>query len=143
MIKNEFLLFDRIEKIKQINEEYNLEKNAYISFSGGKDSTILSKLIDLALPNNQIPRVFANTGIEYNDIVRFVKELSLKDNRFIILNQTANIKDTLEKYGYPFKSKEFSMRVYRFNQGLSSDLIKKYLSDETKYKCPKKITLYF
>ncbi len=144
MIKNEFLLFDRIEKIKQINEEYNLEKNAYISFSGGKDSTILSKLIDLALPNNQIPRVFANTGIEYNDIVRFVKELSLKDNRFIILNQTANIKDTLEKYGYPFKSKEFSMRVYRFNQGLSSDFIKKYLSDEsTKYKCPKKLCYIF
>lgn len=33
----EFLLFDRIEKIKQINERYDLENNAYISFSGGKD----------------------------------------------------------------------------------------------------------
>lgn len=31
----EFLLFDRIEKIKQINAEYDLENNAYISFSGG------------------------------------------------------------------------------------------------------------
>ena len=40
----------------------NLENNAYISFSGGKDSTILHYLIDLALPNNKIPRVFINTG---------------------------------------------------------------------------------
>ena len=31
----EFLLFDRIEKIKQINQEYDLQNNAYISFSGG------------------------------------------------------------------------------------------------------------
>ena len=33
--KFEFLLFDRIEKIKQINQQYDLENNAYISFSGG------------------------------------------------------------------------------------------------------------
>ena len=32
----EFILFDRIEKIKQINQEYNLEENSYISFSGGR-----------------------------------------------------------------------------------------------------------
>ena len=38
----EFLLFDRIEKIKQINEQYDLENNAYISFSGGKDSCVIS-----------------------------------------------------------------------------------------------------
>lgn len=35
------MLHDRIEKIKAIDEQYNLRDNAYISFSGGKDSTIL------------------------------------------------------------------------------------------------------
>ena len=69
----EFLLFDRIEKIKTINLQYDLENNSYIAFSGGKDSVVTSKLIDLALPNNNIPRIYANTGIEYNLMVKYVK----------------------------------------------------------------------
>ena len=33
----ELTLFDRIEIIKTANQKYNLENNAYLSFSGGKD----------------------------------------------------------------------------------------------------------
>ena len=73
MTENEFLLSDRIAKIKSMNELYDLENNAYISFSGGKDSTVLSHLIDEALPNNKIPRVYLNTGIEYKSVVAFVE----------------------------------------------------------------------
>lgn len=68
-----FLLSDRIQKIKSINDLYDLENNSYISFSGGKDSTVLHYLIDLALPNNKIPRVYINTGIEYKKVVSFVE----------------------------------------------------------------------
>ena len=85
MTENEFLLADRIQKIKSMNELYNLEESAYIAFSGGKDSTVLSRLIDEALPDNKIPRVFVNTGIEYKMLVDFVKRererLSYFDNR--------------------------------------------------------------
>jgi 3'-phosphoadenosine 5'-phosphosulfate sulfotransferase (PAPS reductase)/FAD synthetase len=91
----EWQLLDRLDKIKSINEQYDLESNAYISFSGGKDSTVLHHLIDMALPGNKIPRVFINTGIEYNDIVSFVKEMSLNDSRFVILKPTKNIKNML------------------------------------------------
>lgn len=140
----EFLLFDRIEKIKQINAEYDLENNAYISFSGGKDSTVLHYLIDLALPNNKIPRVFINTGIEYNDIVKYVKELASKDDRIIIVNSGINIKQMLEKYGYPFKSKDHSNKMQRFyKMGLTSYVLKyvenNYYTTENgvnKFKCP-------
>ena len=101
-------LEDRIAKIQAINKQFDLEHNSYISFSGGKDSCVLSYLIDLALPNNKIPRVYANTGIEYVDMVKFVKSLASEDERFVVLNQNKNIIKTLNKYGYPFKSKEFS-----------------------------------
>ena len=84
MTENEFLLQDRIAKIKSINEQHNLIENSYISFSGGKDSTVLSYLIDEALPGNKIPRVFINTGIEYNLILKFVKEKQLVDERIYI-----------------------------------------------------------
>lgn len=49
-------------KIRQIYEEYDLENTAYLSFSGGKDSTLLSALLDFACPGNKIPRVFATQG---------------------------------------------------------------------------------
>lgn len=88
----EFLLFDRIEKIKQINKEYDLEKNSYIAFSGGKDSTVLHYLIDLALPGNKIPRLFMNTGVEHGLMLKFVKQMRLADERIIILNSGIKIK---------------------------------------------------
>ena len=72
MTENEFLLADRIAKIKSTIEKYG-EENFYISFSGGKDSTVLSALVDIALPGNTIPRVYANTGIEYKLILEFVE----------------------------------------------------------------------
>lgn len=51
MTENDFILFDRIEVIKKTIEKYG-EENFYISFSGGKDSTVLHHLIDEAIPGN-------------------------------------------------------------------------------------------
>lgn len=104
MTENEFLLQDRIQKIQQIVNQYG-EDNFYISFSGGKDSTVLHYLIDLALPNNKIPRVYANTGIELNMIRDFVYDMAKKDDRVVIIKPSTPIKQMLEKEGYPFKSK--------------------------------------
>ena len=108
---NELILFDRIEVIKATNQKYDLEHNAYLSFSGGKDSTILHYLLDMALPNNQIPRVFIDTGIEYQMIREFVLNLAKEDSRFVIIKPSKPIKQTLENVGYPFKSKQHSHNV--------------------------------
>lgn len=144
--ENELLLFDRLEVIKTANKEYDLKNNAYLSFSGGKDSTILHYLLDLALPNNNIPRVFINTGIEYNYIVDYVKELASNDKRFIIINSNINIKKMLEEKGYPFKSKEHSLRVEQFNNGSNAKFINKY-TWKTDYRghylCPKLLLYQF
>jgi 3'-phosphoadenosine 5'-phosphosulfate sulfotransferase (PAPS reductase)/FAD synthetase len=70
--ENNFILLDRLKKIRETITKYG-EENFYVSFSGGKDSTVLSALIDMALPDNKIPRVYANTGIEYRMILDFVE----------------------------------------------------------------------
>ena len=146
----ELTLFDRLEVIKNVNNQYDLENNAYISFSGGKDSTVLHYLIDMALPNNRIPRVFINTGIEYNYIVDFVKELASQDDRFIILKPTQAIKPMLEKYGYPFKSKQHSHNLaiyYRNKEKEDYNLsLKRYLGvieSNTLFRCPKQLKYQF
>ena len=107
MTENEFILEDRLGVIRDTINKYG-EDNFYLSFSGGKDSTVVHHLLDMAVPNNKIPRVFSNTGIEYNAIVEFVRERERADKRFVIIQPTKNIKKTLEEKGYPFKSKQFS-----------------------------------
>lgn len=143
MTEEEFTLFDRIEKIKQIINKYG-EENFYISFSGGKDSTVLHYLVDLALPDNKITRVFINTGIEYIHIYKFVKKLSETDDRFVMLPPQRPIKKILEEYGYPFKSKEHSLKVGAYQKGSRSKSVMEYKEgfrgvEYSKYQCPKSL----
>lgn len=97
-------LEERMRKCQMVFQEFG-EENFYVSFSGGKDSMVMHELIDLACPGNTIPRVYADTGIEYEAIRSFVKELAEKDNRFVIIKPSVPIKQMLDKEGYPFKSK--------------------------------------
>ena len=115
----ELTLFDRLEVIRKTIKEIG-EDNCYISFSGGKDSTMLSFLIDEALPGNNIPRVYINTGIEYNAIVAFVHKMMETDKRIVEIKPTLPIRKTLEIYGYPFKSKEHSCLIAHRNSNAPS-----------------------
>ena len=135
---NDLILFDRLEVIKKTIEKYGID-NFYLSFSSGKDSTVVSILLDLAIPDNQIPRVFINTGIEYNKITEFVKDKAKDDKHFIILKPTRNIRDILEKYGYPFKSKEHSHHLSIYQHSGKGVTVKKYLKEikgNKKIVCP-------
>ena len=127
---NEFLLQDRLQKIRQIIGKYG-EENFYISFSGGKDSTVLSALVDMAIPENKIPRVYANTGIELNMIKDFVFKKAESDERFKIIAPSIPIKPMLEQEGYPFKSKSHSKWHERFTRIGRSEGVLQYLSERT------------
>lgn len=137
----ELLLFDRLNVIRDTIHKYG-EENFYLSFSGGKDSTVLHHLIDMALPDNCIPRVFINTGIEYLDIVKFVKELASQDERFQLIAPSKPIKKVLETYGYPFKSKEHSEKVGMYQNGSRCKSILKY-KEGGMFGCPKSLLYQF
>lgn len=142
----ELLLEDRLHTIREVNKKYNLENNAYVAFSGGKDSTVLHHLIDMALPNNKIPRVYMNTGIDYQYIYQFVNKLKDNDDRIIIVNPTQNIKQMLETFGYPFKSKTHSHFLSTYRISGMTDSVKQYAQNWEKdnfYKCPKKLQYQF
>ena len=135
---NEFLTFDRIVKIRSTVEKYGEEK-FYISFSGGKDSTVLSHLVDLAVPGNKIPRVYANTGIEYSAMVDHILSLQKEDPRVEVIKPSVNIKAALERDGYPFKSKEHSMNVDIYQRKGLCKTVERYLYPEESRKsfgCP-------
>lgn len=137
------LEYDRLEVIRNTINKYGEDK-FYLSFSGGKDSTVLHYMLDQALPQNRIPRVFINTGIEYFDIVSFAKEMAENDDRFVLLKPTKSIKKVCETYGYPFKSKEHSLKVGEYQKGSRTASILAYKNGyngtgNSKFQCPKKL----
>lgn len=141
----QFLLSDRVQKIQSMNELYNLESKAYISFSGGKDSTVLSRLFDIALPDNKIPRVYINTGIDYRAVLDFVREFGKRDGRLQIIQPSQNIRKMLGEYGYPFKSKEHSQKVAVYQHSGLGKTVLNYLGkgSKTTFLCPKIVRYNF
>ena len=82
------------------------EDGVYVSFSGGKDSTVLLDIVRQDYPN--VPAVFCDTGLEYPEIREFVKTF---DN-VTWLKPELTFKQTIEKCGYPFVTKEVAECVY-------------------------------
>lgn len=143
--EGEMLLFDRIVKIQSVMRQYG-ENTFHLSFSGGKDSTVLHHLLDEALPGNSIPREFVNTGIELREIVRFVEEMAKDDKRIEIIKPKVNIRKMLEQEGYPFKSKQHSAVLERFQQKGMIPHVKRYYEGSYGYgsdMCPQILKYQF
>ena len=91
---------------QRIMEWYkHFDGNVYISFSGGKDSTVLTHLVHGIYPD--VPLVFANTGLEYPEIRRFAESMGAEP-----IYPRMRFDQVISKYGYPLISKEVSEAIY-------------------------------
>lgn len=96
-----------------------LDGRAYVGFSGGKDSTVLLDLCRIVKPDI----VFCNTGNEYPDIVRFVRELKgMEGYNIEIIYPKIKPREVMEKYGFPLISKETSRCIYDVKHSKSEKL---------------------
>jgi len=96
----------------RIIEWFNFwEGQVYLSFSGGKDSTVLLDLVKKTLaaidPTFELPVVFSNTGLEYPEIQKFARS---KNATFV--TPKMNFVNVIRNYGYPLISKEVANAIY-------------------------------
>ncbi len=101
-------LWMKVERTKRRIAEwvdYYGEDGVYISFSGGKDSTVLLHLVRSLYP--EVEAVFCNTGLEYPEIVKFAKDIP----NVRILKPELTFKQVIEQKGYPVISKSVANTV--------------------------------
>lgn len=97
---------------RRIFDWYNhFQGDVYLSFSGGKDSTVLKHIIDnMGL---QIPSLFVNTGLEFPEIQKF----AMSQENVTTIRPEMRFDEVIKKYGYPVVSKEVSKCVYYARHG--------------------------
>ena len=95
----------QVTQTRLIEWYQKFQGKVYVSFSGGKDSTVLLHIARQIYPD--IEAVFVDTGLEYPEVRDFVKTF---DN-VTWLKPEMNFREVVTKYGYPMISKEVSLYV--------------------------------
>ena len=91
---------------RRINEWVNEfgEDGVYLSFSGGKDSTVLGHIIREVCGYKNIPFVFVDVPTQYPEL----KEFTQTFDNLVILKPKISFAQVCEQYGFPMISKVVS-----------------------------------
>lgn len=80
--------------------------NVYVSFSGGKDSTVLLHIARQLFPD--IPAVYVDTGLEFPEVKRFIRSF----DHVNIIRPKMTFPEVISFYGYPLIGKEVAEAIY-------------------------------
>ena len=95
----------RITEVR-IREWYDHYQGQICVNVSGRDSLVLLDIVRSLYP--RVPAVFSNTGLEFPEIVDFMKNLP---NTFIV-KPKMHFTEVLRRYGYPVISKEVSRYIH-------------------------------
>lgn len=109
--------------IDEAIREFGKDK-IYISYSGGKDSTVLSHLVRQEYPD--ILHLFSNTTVEYPETIKHILWEEKENNMNIIKvkpidgkGRPFNFKRVVNEYGYPAFSKNVANAIRTYRRALT------------------------
>jgi len=95
----------------------------YVSFSGGKDSTVLKHIVDNTPGVYDVPALFVNTGLEYPEIQKF----AMSQPNVVTVRPKLRFDEVIKKYGYPVLSKENALYIRQCQNPTSENVITRRL----------------
>jgi len=101
---------------RRIEEWLEHFPDAAVSFSGGKDSTVLLAIARAV--KSDIPATFSNTGLEYPEIVEFVNSTP----NVTTVRPKLSFLEVVQKYGYPVVSKRMAQYIGEVQRTKSDNL---------------------
>jgi phosphoadenosine phosphosulfate reductase len=110
---------DELEKtavsfVKEVMRDHPSRKPA-VSFSGGKDSTVVSYIVRKALETDEVLHLFGNTTIEYPDTLEYVKEFRRRNPRVPFMENSASLvfSDMCRLVGPPSRINAWCCSVFK------------------------------
>lgn len=88
----------------------------YVSFSGGKDSTVLKHIVENTPGVYDVPSLFVNTGLEYPEIQKF----AMSQQNVVTVRPEMRFDEVIKNYGYPVVSKSVSRTIHYARLNISN-----------------------
>ena len=134
--RQQWTLAQKIDHSLGVIDQFIARMNGkvYLSFSGGKDSTVLLHLCEIIKPD--IKCVFVNTGCESVDVVRFVEKMKAAHN-IEVIRPKLTPRQVWAKYGFPLVSKDQAFKIDLVRKNPNSASAQKFMRDSNKFTISK------
>ncbi len=122
---------EAIEHIQIWADKYD-KKSRFVSFSGGKDSTVVSSLVVDALGSNEVLHIFGDTTLEFFTTEKYKERLkkTIRPAYFrTAKNRTKNFEELCPVYGPPSRVMRWCCTV--FKTGAITDSMNKTFKNQT------------
>lgn len=131
----EFITTEAKQYINQLAEQHLKDNstNAFVSFSGGKDSTVVSDLVRKALSNPSIIHIFGNTTLEFPHTYEYIARFKMENRKTPLLraeNKEQDFFNLCEIFGPPSRALRWCCTI--FKTGFIGDKIQKTFGNQKK-----------
>ena len=114
-IRLNYITDEAVEYIKNISSKFNLT-DIFVSFSGGKDSTVTSNLVMNALGTESIIHIYGDTTLEYPTSTEYLSEFKSKYKKTPVLvakNNDQDFNNLCEVIGPPSRVMRWCCTVFK------------------------------
>ena len=110
-----FITKEASDYIKGKVKDYS-PNEMFVSFSGGKDSTVTSHLVMTALEKKEVIHIYGNTTLEYPESIKYVERFKKENPRTPMLvaeNKEQNFNDLCKLVGPPSRVMRWCCTIFK------------------------------
>ena len=114
-IRYDDIASEAMNYIEKASEGYD-STSMFVSFSGGKDSTVTSHLVRTALSNPSIIHIFGDTTLELPDTIEYVKRFKQENRKTPMLTSRNDQQDFFElckEFGPPSRMLRWCCTIFK------------------------------